>query len=141
MVIRWKDGSCRGTIAQMIADETHKQSIIGPAVDQFRAAVPWTKNRMVIVYHRRHAGREYIRMRTFNRHQVKGCWYPAPRFYMVPIEHAEELGRAIIAAGRGQSHGPTPAWYGDFEKQYAALPRGKPRTSEPALPTECDTDT
>ena len=101
-------------------DETNERSIIGPAVDQFRAAVPWTKNRMVIVYHRRHAGREYIRLRTFNRHQVKGCWYPAPRFYMVPIEHAEELGNAIIAAGRGRSPGPMPEWYADFEKQYEA---------------------
>ena len=101
-------------------DETNERSIIGPAVDEFRAAVPWTKNRMVIVYHRRHAGREYIRMRTFNRHQVKGCWYPAPRFYMVPIDHAEELGHTIIAAGRCRSPGPMPEWYADFEKQYEA---------------------
>lgn len=102
-------------------DETNQRSIIGPAVDEFRAAIPWTKNRMVIVYHRLHAGREYIRLRTFNRHQVKGCWYPAPRFYMVPIEHAEELGRAIIAAGRSQSRGSAPEWYADFEKQYKTL--------------------
>ncbi len=101
-------------------DETNERSIIGPAIDHFRAAVPWTKNRMVIVYHRRHAGREYIRMRTFNRHQVKGCWYPAPRFYMVPIDHAEELGNAIIAAGRDRSSGPMPEWVADFEKQYEA---------------------
>ena len=96
------------------------RSIIGKVVDTFMAAVPWTKNRMVIVYHRLHAGREYIRLRTFNRHQVKGCWYPAPRFYMVPIEHAEQLGQAIMAAGRGRSHGPMPEWYADFEKQYEA---------------------
>ncbi len=121
-------------------DEANGRSIIGPAVDQFMAAVPWTKNRMVIIYHRRHAGRNYIRLRTFNRHQVKGCWYPAPRFYMVPIAHAEELGSAIIAASRGQSRGPAPEWWADFEKQYAALPRGKPSTSEPTPPTEGDTD-
>ncbi len=121
MVIRWTYGVCWGTIMQMAKNnETNERSIIGPAVDEFRAAVPWTKNRMVIVYHRRHAGREYIRMRTFNRHQVKGCWYPAPRFYMVPIDHAEELGSAIIAAGRGRSPGPMPEWYADFEKQYKA---------------------
>ncbi len=59
-------------------------------------------------------------MRTFNRHQVKGCWYPAPRFYMVPIQHAEELGSAIIAAGRDRPPGPMPEWYADFEKQYEA---------------------
>ncbi len=39
---------------------------------------------------------------------------------MVPIDHAEELGNAIIAAGRGRSPGPMPEWYADFEKQYEA---------------------
>ena len=39
---------------------------------------------------------------------------------MVPIGHAEELGSAIIAAGRGRSPGPMPEWYADFEKQYEA---------------------
>ena len=42
------------------------------------------------------------------------------RTNVVPIEHAEELGSAIIAAGRGRSPGPMPEWYVDFEKQYEA---------------------
>ena len=84
------------------------------------AAVPWGRWRSVLVFRRQHTGRTWIRFRTFNRHQVKGCWYPAPRFYMVPIDHAEELGSAIIAAGRGRSPGPMPEWYVDFEKQYEA---------------------
>lgn len=121
-------------------DQTNEQSIIGPAVDEFRAAVPWTKNRMVIVYHRRHAGREYIRLRTFNRHQLKGCWYPAPRFYMVPIECAVTLGKAIIAAAEGKPFGPEPEWYRDFEKQYKALSRARPRPAQQAVATEADTD-
>ncbi len=125
---------------QVTYNQTNERSIIGPAVDEFRAAIPWTKNRMVIIYHRSHGGRDYIRLRTFNRHQVKGCWYPAPRFYMVPIEHAEELGRAILSAAQGKPFGPMPEWFADFEKQYAALPRGKPSTSEPALSTEGDTE-
>ena len=72
---------------------------------------------------RLHSGREYIRLRTFNRHQVKGCCYPAPRFYMVPIDHAEEVGQAIIAALKGKPFGQQPEWWADFEKQYKALPR------------------
>ena len=105
-------------MVNMKNNEANARSIIGPAVDKFMAAVPWTKNRMVIIYHRLHAGREYVRLRTFNRHRIKGCWYPAPRFYMVPIEHAEQLGNAIIAASHGRSRDPAPEWYADFEKQY-----------------------
>lgn len=97
-----------------------KGRIIGPAVDTFMAAVPWTKNRTAVVYRRAHAGREYVRIRTFNRHLVKNCWYPTKRFYMIPFEYADFLGRAIIAAARGQHSGPMPDWYADFEKQYKA---------------------
>ena len=124
----------------MVETNQSEARSIFETVDTLLSAVPWTKNRMVLVFLREHGGRRYVRLRTFNRHRVKGCWYPAPRYFMVPIDRAEELGKAIIAAGRGQSHGPAPEWYADFEKQYAALPRGKPRTSEPALATEGDTD-
>ena len=51
---------------------------------------------------------------------VKGSPNRATRFYMVPIEHAEELGRAIIAAVRSRFPGQMPEWYTDFEKQYEA---------------------
>ncbi len=104
-----------------MAEANHREaSSIFETVDTFLSAVPWTRNRMALVFLREHGGRRYVRLRTFNRHRVKGCWYPAPRFYMVPIEHAEELGSAIIAAGRGRLPGPMPEWYSDFEKQYEA---------------------
>ena len=90
-------------------------------VDTFMAAVPWTKNRMVVIFLREHSGRRHVRLRTFNRHQTKGCWYPAPRFYTIPIEKAENLDRAIIAASKGRPFGWEPEWWRDFEKQYAAL--------------------
>ncbi len=87
-------------------------------VDTFLAAVPWTKRRTVIIYLREHGGRRYVRLRTFNRHREKGCWYPAPRFYTVPIDNAAALGKAIIAASEGRPFGPRPDWWADFEKQY-----------------------
>jgi len=93
-------------------------------VDKFLAAVPWTKHRTVIVYLREHGARRYVRLRTFNKHRTKGMWYPSPRFYMVPMDRAADLGRAIIEASRGRPFGPQPEWWADFEKQYAALPRG-----------------
>jgi hypothetical protein len=37
---------------------------------------------------------------------------------MVPIEHAEELGKEIIAASKGRPFGDPPEWWADFEKEY-----------------------
>ncbi len=53
-------------------------------------------------------GHQYVRCHTFNRHQIKKIWYPSPRFYMVPVDCAEELGKAIIAAARGEMNGQLP---------------------------------
>ena len=98
---------------------TKNRQVTAPAVDEYVSNVPLTKNRMVIVYRRHHAEREYVRLRTFHRHQVQGFWYPARRFYMVPLGYAEQLGNAIITAGNWESF-PKPVWYTDFEKQYDA---------------------
>ena len=105
--------------------------VLRPAVDTFMGAVPWTKNRMVIVYLREHAGRKYVKLRTFNRHRVKGMWYPTRRFYMVPIASARRLGETIMAAAAGEQRGPVPAWYFDFEKQYNARSWQEPADEEP----------
>jgi hypothetical protein len=94
--------------------------IFKPAADTFMAAVPWTKNRMVVVFLRERNKRKYVRCRTFNRHSVKQIWYPSPRFYMVPVETAEELGKAIIAVAKGERYGEPPGWWFDFIKQYEA---------------------
>lgn len=117
-----------------------KRPALLDTVDTFLAAVPWTKHRTVIVYLREHGERRYVRLRTFNKHRTKGCWYPAPRFYTVPIDRAEDLGRAIIEASRGRTFGVQPEWWADFEKQYEALPRnGADRNgveSEPGVDPE-----
>jgi len=104
-------------MAVMKNEKITKRSILKPAVDRIMGFVRWTKNRTVIIHRRSHAGREYIRLHTFNRHKTKNCWYPGKRFYMIPLASAERLGRAIIAAARDQS-GPMPEWYPTFEKQY-----------------------
>ncbi len=59
---------------------------------------------------------------------------------MVPLECAPDLGRAIMAVAQGKPFGPQPDWWADFQKQYAALPRGKRGTSKPELPAEGETD-
>ena len=82
--------------------------------------VPWGRWRSVLVYRREHAGRTWVRLRTFNKHRTKGEWYPSPRFFVVPQVSALDLARAIEAAATGASCGEIPDWVADFEKQYAA---------------------
>lgn len=59
-----------------------------------------------------------MRLRTFNRHKKLGCWYPSPRYFVVPKECALDLAKAIEAAASGERYGPEPEWYRDFEEQY-----------------------
>ena len=74
----------------------------------------------MIVYRRQHAGRIWLLLCTFNKHRTKGCWYPSPRFFVVPLDCAGGLAAAIAAGASGEQLGPEPDWYADFEEQYAA---------------------
>ena len=87
--------------------------------DELVAAVPWGRWRSVLVYRRQHAGRTWVRLRTFNKHRTKGCWYPSPRYFVVPLDCAAALAQAINAAARGENQGSAPDWYRLFETQYA----------------------
>ena len=99
-------------------------------LDTFLAAVPWTKHRTIIIYLREHGGRRYVRLRTFNKHRTKGMWYPAPRFYMVPIDRAEDLGRAIIEASQGRPFGPQPEWWADYQAEYREWKASQPAQAD-----------
>ena len=92
-------------------------------VDEFVDAVPWGASRTVLVYRRKHGWREYVRLRTWNCHQEKGCWYPSRRFFVVPLDSAAGLAEAIAAGASGKQLGPEPEWYADFERQYATRTR------------------
>ena len=78
-------------------------------VDTFIKAIPWGKSRSVLVYHRRHGARSYVRIRTWNLHRTKGVWYPSRRFFVVPFEHAADLGDAMFEARFGV-FSEKPAW-------------------------------
>ena len=90
-------------------------------VDTLMAGIPWAKgnNRMTLLFHRTHGWREYLRLRTFNKHNTKGVWYPSPRFFVIPMDCAEALGRAILDGVEGVQ-GTIPAWYEEFEREYEA---------------------
>ena len=90
--------------------------------------MPWGRWQSVIVYRRQHAGRIWLRLRTFNKHRTKGCWYPSPRFFVVPLDCASGLAKAIAAGASGKQFGPKPEWYAEFERQYAARANGTSAT-------------
>ena len=52
---------------------------------------------------------------------------------MVPVDCAEDLGKAILAAANGDAHDP-PGWWHDFIKQYeAGAWRQQDSSATPAL--------
>ena len=90
------------------ATHIHSASIF-QTIDEFMAAVPWDEWRTVLVYHRVHGGRAYIRIRTWNRHREKEVWYPTDRSFIIPVGNAEALATALRAAAR-QRATPKPDW-------------------------------
>ena len=86
--------------------------------DNFCSSVPWGENRAVLVYRRTYGAREYIRLRTWNRHRTLGCWYPSPRFFVIPIQNADALANAIWEAAEGIP-GPYPEWLAAWELEQA----------------------
>ncbi|MEK6676239.1 MAG: hypothetical protein AABZ47_11380 [Planctomycetota bacterium] len=109
-----------GTLVARSRRPTKAHSIL-ETTDELVAAVPWGNWRSVLVFRRQHAGRTWVRLRTFNKHRTKGCWYPSPRFFVVPLDCAAGLAAAIETAANGGDCEPEPDWYEDFDKQYAAV--------------------
>jgi len=72
-------------------------------VDEFVACVPWGNWRAVMVYRRQHGGREWVRLRTWNKHRKKQVWYPSKRFFVIPMADAENPADAIRSAATGGS--------------------------------------
>ena len=76
-------------------------------VDTFARSVQLDEHRVILVYHRQHAGRCFVRWRTWHKHRVKGWWYPDKRrAFVVPVAHADALADAIRAAARGEASDP-----------------------------------
>ena len=83
--------------------------------DKFIAAITWSAHRVVVVHRRRHCGRSYVRLQTWNCHRSKALWYPTDRFYVIPIENASALAHAIEAAARDEPVDEKPRWLAAFE--------------------------
>ena len=91
------------------------------AINHFCGEIRLTDNRTVIVCFREYGSNKYVQARTYNKQKEKGFWYPTKRSYTVPLDHAEAVGKAIIAAATGEMYGPQPDWWAEFEEQYAAF--------------------
>ena len=86
--------------------------------DTFIGAASSTERRTFVIHLREHGGRRYVKLSTFAKNREKGYWYLTKQFYMMPIECAAEIGKAIIAASKGQSFGDPPAWWADSQIKY-----------------------
>ncbi len=94
---------------------TEKPNILD-TVDTFMGCVPQGSDRAVLIYRRQHAGREYVRFRVWHRHKKLGKFYPDKRRkFVVSLEHALDLGQAIIQAASGKSH-EKPSWLIQYER-------------------------
>ena len=96
-------------------DRSRKLSIF-ETVKTFIKDVPFGRGkwRSVIVELTQHGGREFIHLRTFNRHRTKLVWYPTKRFFTIPIENAPALAEALCCAAAG-IEGDKPDWLIDRE--------------------------
>ena len=67
----------------------------------FLGEIKLSPSRVSLVYRGTHHGRDYIRMRVWNRHKTKGVWYPCRyRSFVFPAEHADEMGETLLAGAR-----------------------------------------
>lgn len=88
-------------------------------VDTFIGEVPIDPRRCILVYLRKHGGRQFIRWRVFHL-RTPGCWYPGGqrgcwypdkrRAFVIPVGVAEALAVAIMAGPAGQQITPKPPW-------------------------------
>ncbi|MGH7176763.1 MAG: hypothetical protein ACREJC_05225 [Tepidisphaeraceae bacterium] len=80
-------------------------------LDTFIAEVPIDEHRVILVYLRRHGGRDFVRWRVFHRHRKFGNWYPDKRrAFVVPLGIAAALADAIAKAETGRQATKQPAW-------------------------------
>ena len=64
--------------------------------------MPLDEHRVILVYHRQHGGRCYVRWRVFHKHRKGGNWYPDKRgAFVIPIHAAHALAAGIAAARLG----------------------------------------
>jgi hypothetical protein len=87
-------------------------------VDTFIARVVLDPQRVILVYHRRHAGREFVRWRVFHKHRQSGWWYPDKRrSFVIPVGVAGTLGWAIRAAPSRRAITVQPDWLATLDAE------------------------
>ena len=80
-----------------------KKPSVTETVDLLTSIVPWGKGRAVLVFRRTHAGKTYIKLRTWNYTLRYKKWYPSKRFFVMPIGNAHRLADAIHNAVDGKA--------------------------------------
>ena len=89
-----------------------KPNDILKTTDKFIACVEWDHpNRALIVHRRSHGGREFVRVRIWNRHLKSRFWYPSRKAFVVPVSQVKSLIEALRAAAAGKTRGGKPTWF------------------------------
>ena len=91
-------------------DGKHKSRVC-QTIDTFVTDIDWGQGRWrrLLVWRREHAGRTYVRVHAWNRHNSLHKWYPTKRSYSIPIENAADLAHALLQAATGHE-GEKPEW-------------------------------
>lgn len=78
--------------------------------DHFIACIEQGDQRAILVFRRRHGGREFVRLRIWHKHRKLGMWYPDKyRRFIVPLRDATALAQAILQAAEGRPD-KMPGW-------------------------------
>ncbi|UCC31058.1 MAG: hypothetical protein JSU86_02040 [Phycisphaerales bacterium] len=102
----------------MTETDANRQDVPDPG-GEFVTCVPWGRWVAILVHRARHQGHKYVRIRRWNKHRKKLCWYPTTRGFTLPAEHCEDLARALVTAAGGTPPTNPPTWLREFHEAYA----------------------
>lgn len=90
-------------------DPEERDYALTETVDEFVHAMPIGRRRTIVVHRRYHGGRVYLRMRTWNKHQKSGHWYPTKRYFVLPLQYGQYFHLVLRAATEGYGFSK-PKW-------------------------------
>src|SRR4051794_20646818 len=87
--------------------------------DRFVGEIVLHPDKVILVFLRKHGGREFVRWRIFHRHRLSRRWYADKRrHFCIPVAAARALARAIAAGPHGKPITDKPGWVVEMDEHY-----------------------